>query len=771
MNESLPIVIQDLAYILIVAGITTVLFKKLKQPLVLGYIISGFLAGPHMPYMPTIGDVGACNNWGQIGVIFIMFTLGLEFSFKKIVKMGISPVLCVCMIMASMIGIGNAVGNLFGWSDMDSLFLGGMLSMSSTTIIYKAYDEMQLSHKKFAGTVLSVLILEDIMGILLMVVLSTIAATRQFEGTALINSLVSLGTMLILWFTVGIFVLPLLFKRYKRYMNQETLMIVSLALCFILVILSNKAGYSPAFGAFMMGSILAETVEAEQIEKSVGPIKDFFGAIFFVSVGMMVSPNIVVQYWMIIVVLVFTIIFGQTIFGTLSYLVTGSSLKDSIYSGFSMTQIGEFAFIIASVGEGLGVTSPKLYPIVVAVSIITTFLTPYMIKAATPVCNFINNHINADVEDGIGFFDSLSSHTISDNRIKAWKRLLTALLYQTVAYSVIAYTFVGVSLAILKPIFNHLFNYLIKYNNIGHWIGNCITAIIIIVCISPFLRAICIRKNHSNEAKFICSQNKFNTIMFQMTFVIRFIICAAIIYTVIDYQSPFSWKIHIPFCVLVLCIMLKSRLVKMVSIKIERIFKQNLTRRENLQKGPGYARMLKGQDLHLTRLVIPELSLWSGMSLSELNLGQNNGVHIAAIVRGRLRINIPGGENKIFSGDILELVGDDDSIESVRQNMIQNTTNIENYPPAEPLKLKKLIISGDSRLVGHTLIDSNIRSQFHCTVIGFEDNEGNLIQTDPHRKIVRHDTIWVVGEYENLELLELITNPPFSINNGEINIK
>ena len=724
-----------------------------------------------MPYMPTIGDVAECRNWGQIGVIFIMFTLGLEFSFKKIVKMGISPVLCVCMIMAAMMGVGNAVGHLFGWGEMDSIFLGGMLSMSSTTIIYKAYDEMQLSHKKFAGTVLSVLILEDIMGILLMVVLSTIAATQKFAGTALINSLLSLGAMLILWFLVGIFLLPLLLKRYRRYMNQETLMIVSLALCFVLVILSCHAGYSPAFGAFMMGSILAETVEAEQIEKAVGPVKDFFGAIFFVSVGMMVSPDIVVEYWMIILVLVTTIIFGQTIFGTLSYLLTGSSLKDSIYSGFSMTQIGEFAFIIAGVGQGLGVTSPKLYPIVVAVSIITTFLTPYMIKAATPVCGFINNHLNTDVEDGIGLLDSISSHEIKDKRLKAWKRLLTAMLYQTVAYSVIAYTFVGASIAILKPLINHIFSHIIYYNNIGHWVGNGLTSIIILVCISPFMRAICIRKNRSMEARYLRNQNRLNSVMLYVTFAIRFIICTAIIYTVVDYQSPLSWKINLGICVFVLCLMIYSRMVKLASIKIERIFKQNLARRENMQQGSGYARMLRGQDLHLTRLTIPELSLWSGMKLSELNIGKNNGVHIAAIVRGRLRINIPGGENKIFSGDVLELVGDDESIENVHQRMLQNTTNIENYPHAEPLRLKKLIISPDSSLVGVKLMESKIRSEFSCTVIGFEDSKGNLMPTDPQRMIYGNDTMWVVGEYENLELLELKTNPPFSIKDGEIKIK
>ena len=371
-----------------------------------------------------------CEQWGQIGVIILMFTLGLEFSFKKIIQMGVSPIICACLIMAGMIGVGNVAGGLFGWNSMDSMFLGGMLAMSSTTIIYKAYDDLGLRHKHFAGNVLSVLIIEDILGILLMVVLSTIAATRRFEGMALMESLFGLSSVLLIWFLVGIYILPILLKRYKRYMNRETLMIVSLALCFLLVLISTHAGYSPAFGAFMMGSILAETVEAEQIEKAVEPVRDLFGAIFFVSVGMMVNPEVLLAYWPVILVLTISIVFGQMIIGTLSYLLTGSSLSDSVHSGFSMVQIGEFAFILAVLGEQLGVTSGKLYPIVVAVSIITTFITPYMIKLSDPVSRMLERNINYGMVSGIkgnihgrkNIFGSMN--VMRKNIIGTWKALL-----------------------------------------------------------------------------------------------------------------------------------------------------------------------------------------------------------------------------------------------------------------------------------------------------------------------------------------------------------
>lgn len=766
MHESLPIIIQDLAYILIVAGFTTVLFKKLKQPLVLGYIVSGFLAGPYMPYMPNIIDTQACNDWGQIGVIFIMFTLGLEFSFKRIVKMGISPILCVCMIMGGMIGVGNAVGNLFHWSTMDSLFLGGMLSMSSTTIIYKAYEELNLSHKKFAGNVLSVLILEDIMGILLMVVLSTIAATRQFQGDALVSSLLTLGSILLLWFLVGVFLLPLILKRYKRYMNQETLMIVSLALCFLLVLLSNKAGYSPAFGAFMMGSILSETSEAEHIEHAVSPVKDLFGAIFFVSVGMMVSPMVIVNYWMEILVLTISIILGQTLIGTSSYLLTGSSLKDSIHSGFSMTQIGEFAFIIASIGEALNVTSPKLYPIVVAVSIITTFLTPYMIKIASPVCNIVSKHINGNIDDGLNLIDNLGSRTISNKIVLAWRRFMMEVTYQTSAYMVLTYAFLGIIFA-LNPVLETLLRYFVASDNyIFYNIVGYIVVIVSLICISPFLRAICIRKNRSVEARYIHQHGRLHRVLLYTTFAVRFAICTGVIYSVVNKKVMMSWQILLLLSIMFLTLILCSRTVKYVSISLERIFKQNLHFRENqVSRHTITTRMLKGSDLHITTLKIPELSLWAGKYLKELDFSHNYDIHIASIVRGHLRLNIPDGNNRVFPGDLLEIVGDDESIEAFRQHLESEVSSSEEYFNKDRLTLKKFVISDKSRFVGQSLKTCGLRHDFHCTVIGFEDSDGNIDRIDANRQIQPNDIIWVVGEFENLMLLELVTDPPVEIIN------
>lgn len=749
MQETLPTLITDLAYILVVAGITTVLFKKLKQPLVLGYIVAGFLAGPYMPYTPTIGDMDECEQWGQIGVIILMFTLGLEFSFKKIIQMGLSPIICACMIMAGMIGVGNIAGAMFGWNGMDSMFLGGMLAMSSTTIIYKAYDDMGLRHKHFAGNVLSVLIIEDILGILLMVLLSTIAATRNFEGMALMESLFGLSSVLLLWFLVGVYLLPILLKRYKRYMNSETLMIVSLALCFLLVVISNKAGYSPAFGAFMMGSILAETVEAEQIEKAVSPVRDLFGAIFFVSVGMMVNPEVLIEYWPVILVLTISIVFGQMIIGTLSYLLTGSSLSDSVHSGFSMVQIGEFAFILAVLGEELGVTSGKLYPIVVAVSIITTFITPYMIKLSDPVSvklqNYVNAYISTEFRSNIyksrfRFGSKIQRKNMNTGIVNAWKSLMQALCYQTVAYLVLSSAFVGFGIAILKPI-------------IGAY---CIP--IVIAFVSPFLRAVVMRKNHSQEVHFLREQGKLHSTLVNLTILARFVFSAGIIYTVIAYNCSLPWYADVFISTIVLGIIIWSRYIKMLSIRIERTFKQNLRRRENSDNG--YSHMLRGQDLHLAKLEVPEMSKWAGKKLSTLNFGRHNNIHIAAIVRGKVRINIPGGENMIFPGDILEIVGDDSSIESIRNKMYTETSKMNEILQAESLVLRKYTLKENSAFIGKTLASSGIRNEYHCTVIGFEDENGNLISPRSDRTIHQMDTIWVVGEYASLKNLKSVIETP-----------
>lgn len=754
--------ISDLALILISASLVTLVFKRLKQPLVLGYIVAGFLAGPHMPYTPSVSDMSSIHTWADIGVIFLMFTLGLEFSFKKIVKMGIGPVIASCSVMFCMMSVGNMVGHLFGWGSMNSLFLGGMLAMSSTTIIYKAFDDLGLRQQKFAGEVLSVLILEDILGILLMVVLSALAVSRQFQGMELVGSLFKLGFFLILWFVVGVYIIPIFLRRTHRFLNKETLLVVSIGLCFLLVVIAGKVGYSSAFGAFMMGSILAETVEAEKIERVVSPVKDLFGAIFFVSVGMLVDPAVLAAYWLPIVVLCIAIIVGQAVFGTTSFLLSGQPLRIAVQGGFSLAQIGEFAFIIASLGISLGVTSDFLYPVVVAVSIITTFFTPYMIRAAQPACRLLERVVPQNVMHRLM---ERGTHTGAQSAVAAtdgvWKRLLMALVSQVGAYLTLSVAVILISFTVLLPLCR---------GALGHWPGNVACGLLTVLVASPFLRAIVMRKNHSDEWKQLRRRSRMNHVGLWVTFGVRYALATAAIYYVINFLSPFWWVWNTFASVLIVALIIASRHVKWVSIKMERVFLQNLRSREvmaqtNTAGEPGYAGRLNSRNIHIAELEVPEDSAWGGCHLRHLGFSHHDGVMIAAIVRGSHRINVPDGDTMIFPGDRIEAIGSDESLQLFQQRMNHELAVLPQT--ASKLLLRRLLVREGSPLIGTALRDSGIRSAYHCMAVGFEDADGNIEPATAERVIVRHDAIWVVGEDDSLHTLLHNMMPPKTAQNSK----
>ncbi|MBO7099029.1 MAG: cation:proton antiporter [Bacteroidaceae bacterium] len=747
--EELPHLIIDLAYILIVAGAVTIIFKKLRQPLVLGYIVAGFLAGPHMTYTPSIMDTTSINDWSQIGVIFLMFTLGLEFSFKRILKMGLQPIIAALLVMTCMISIGSEVGWLFGWSDMDRLFLGGMLAMSSTTIIYKAFDDFGVRLQPFASKVLSVLILEDILGILLMVILSAMAVSRKFEGVELLNSLMQLGFFLLLWFLVGVFIIPIILRRYKNYINSETLLIVSVGLCFMLVVIASSVGYSPAFGAFMMGSILAETTDSERISKSISSLKDFFGAIFFVSVGMLVDPNILVEYWLPIIVITCAVILGQMTLGSLSFLVSGNDPKDSIKCGFSLVQIGEFAFIIASLGESLGVTSKFIYPVVVAVSIITTFFTPYIIKFADPFYKHIEKYIPKTISDNK--FSALRRQRSNVSRRmslgSAWKTLLRGVFMYAIIYLTLCSAILGATYSSLLPLSRQI---------CGHWYGNIVCGVITILLLSPFIRPIIIKKNHSEEAKFLIRFNKFHRLMVRILLVLKFCIGASVVYYTINSLSPLWWLWNLLISIIVTLGIVYNRRIKLISIRIERTFRRNLRSREQTSALPSYGRKLKGRDLQIASFTVPGNTKWGGKTLMQLNFGRTEHIHIAAITRGLQRINIPGGNSKIYPGDIIEIVSDQEGLRSFQNKMLHDVYLLEESNALRnTLSIIQVSISNSSPMCGKTLMDIDFRRRYNCMVVGIEDEKGNLQVTQSQRKFQAGERIWVVGEEADLTMLRM----------------
>ena len=743
----LATLINDLALILICAGVMTLLFKKLKQPLVLGYVVAGFLASPHMPYTPSVMDTANIQTWADIGVIFLLFALGLEFSFKKIVKVGGAAIIAACTIIFCMILLGITVGTGFGWQRMDSIFLGGMIAMSSTTIIYKAFDDLGMRKKQFTGLVLSVLILEDILAIVLMVMLSTMAVRHNFEGSEMLESIGKLLFFLILWFVVGIYLIPELLKRCRKLMSEETLLIVSLGLCFGMVVMAARTGFSAAFGAFIMGSILAETVEAESIERLVKPVKDLFGAVFFVSVGMMVDPAMIVEYALPIIVITLAVIFGQSLFGTLGVLLAGQPLKTAMQCGFSLTQIGEFAFIIASLGVSLHVTSDFLYPIVVAVSVITTFLTPYMIRFAEPASNFVDTHLPVKWKNVLLHYSS-GSQTM--NHESLWKKLILALTRITIVYSIVSIAVVALAFRFLVPLFlEHI---------PGIW-GRLLAAVVIILFISPFLRAIMIKKNHSAEFVTLWNDSRGNRAPLVATIVIRILIAVSFVMFVISGLFKVSVGLLLGVAVLLVIMMILSRQLKKQSIMIERKFFQNLRYRDMRaeymgEKKPEYAGRLLSRDLHLTDFEVPGESAWAGKTLAELNFGKKYGIHVVSILRGRKRINIPGASVRLFPEDKIQVIGTDEELNQFSSEMEKAAILETDVFEKSEMILRQFRVDAHSIFLGKTMRESGIREQYHCLIVGVERGEETLHAPDPHEPFMEDDVVWIVGE--NADVYKLV---------------
>ena len=747
MNE-IPYLVKDLALILMVAGIVTIIFKKLKQPLVLGYIVAGFLVSPHMPYTMSVIDESDIKTWADIGVIFTLFSLGLDFSFKKIVKMGASPIIATVVIVFSMMMLGISVGHGFGWSKMDCIFLGGMLAMSSTTIIYKAFDDMGLRQQKFAGMVMSVLILEDILAIVMMVMLSAIAEGSNPDGEQMLGSIVKIGFFLVLWFIVGIFAIPWFLRSVRKLVNNETLLIVALGLCCGMAVLSTKVGFSSAFGAFVMGSILAETVEAEKIIKLVEPVKNLFGAIFFVSVGMLVDPKILVEYALPILALVCTILVGQAILGTLGFMLGGESLKSAMRCGFSMSQIGEFSFIIASLGLSLGVISNFLYPVVVAVSVITTFLTPYMIRLATPTYLVMEKHLPDKLINVLNHF--AMSHPSTTQQSK-WKSLLKQMTINTVAYSILSAAVITLMFTFVLPFMRSLFP--------GwrlHWYANAITGLLTIIIIAPFLRAIVMKKNHSNEWRRLWVESSINRIPLLFTIFVRFVIALGFIFYICNYLTRFTNALMIIIGVVVVSLMIASRWTKKRSIKMERVFIHNLRSRDimaqvNGEKKPLYEGHLLDRDIHISEFEVPVDSTWGGKSLQQLHLRQRFGIDMSSIMRGSQRLNIPNGETIIFPGDKLQVIGNDEQLQKFATSIAQDIYPEDLEIEKREMKLRQLIISSKSEFCGKSLIESGIRDKYNCMVVGLEEGQENLTKIAPSYVFQKGDILWIVGEESDLQ--------------------
>jgi CPA2 family monovalent cation:H+ antiporter-2 len=739
--------IADLALILICAGAMTLIFKRLHQPLVLGYIVAGFLASPNMPYMPSVTDMENVHLWSDIGVIFLLFALGLEFSFRKIMRMGAAPIIAASTIILCMMSVGFATGSAFGWGRMDSIFLGGMLAMSSTTIIFKAFEDLGLRQQRFASMVLSVLIIEDILAIVLMVVLSTLAVSQQFEGQQMVGSILKLVFFLVLWFVVGIYIVPSFLRMVKPLMSRETLLIVALGLCFGMVVLANAVGFSPAFGAFIMGSIFAETIEAETIENLVNPVKDLFGAIFFVSVGMMVDVALIGQYIVPILCIIAAIMLGQTLFGTCGFLLAGLPLRTSMQCSFSLTQIGEFAFILATLGTSLGVTSDFLYPIVVAVSVFTTFTTPYMIRLAVPAYNGLSRHLPKRLTALLDRYTGGAPTVVGqDNH---WRDYIVGVARTLIIYGVLCVAMLSLTLGFVAPLFDRFIP--------SPW-NKYITALAALLAMSPFLRAVMMKHGHTEAFKALWTDSRFNRAPLIAVQLLRIVVGAAFVSYVIGRTMEWGGWWALTMIVLILFAIIANRSLQKQGQRLEQTFTDNLTRREREEERksqkPKFAGRLVERDIHLAEVTVPIGTSWAGKTLAQLNLGRRHGVHVVSVIRGARRINIPSGQTVILPGDRLQVIGSDDHLASFTRAMDRQAQEAREAVKDEKgeMRLQRLVIDARSPFLGKNIQESGIRQEYHCMVVGLEqEGSASLVAPDTLTPFAVGDVLWVVGEEENLK--------------------
>ena len=740
----------------------TILFKWLKQPVVLGYIVAGFLISSQISLTPTISGTSDIGTWADIGVIFLLFCLGLDFSFKKLIKVGQTSAIAAITIITFMILLGFLVGVSLGWGISNSLLLGGMISMSSTAIIIKAFDDMGLRNQSYTRYVFGILIVEDLIAILLMVLISTLAVSKTFEGESLIMAILKLIFFLVVWLIGGIYFIPIILRKAKKVLNDETLLVFSLGLCFGMVLFAKIVGFSSALGAFVMGSILAETLEAEKIERLVRPLKDTFGAIFFVSVGMMVDFAVITQYIVPIIIITLAIIFGQIIFGTCGLLLANQPLKTAIQSGFCLTQIGEFAFIIAMLGINLKVIDPFIYPVIVAVSVITIFLTPYIMRFSEPAYNFISSHMPESWANAI---ERRSISGKSAHVQNVWYSLLSQIIRIIFIYSVLTIAIELLSIKYFIPFVTSKIE--------GYW-GAIVGAGITILIISPLLRAMVAKKNHSLEYKYLWKTSKYNHAPLLATILLRFFLAATFVYFILlktaelmEINTGFLFIAAFVICAaIIIVLMLRSRRIKLYSITLERKFMHNLNSREYEEKKKTrakevfgkkeLAKSLSAHDLHLVDFEVPQFSKVIGYTLRRMNFHQKHGVYVVSIMRGKQRINIPSAEEVIFPFDKLLVLGTDEQLKSFNETLNTNNEAWVRDTKNTGVVIEQFQISEKSTLAGKSISQSGIKERSKCMVVGIEHEGVTTMNPSPNTVIEQGDFIWIVGEAQKIQ--ELMKN-------------
>ena len=737
MPEELHLV-TELSIILVAAGVFTILSKALKQPLILGYIIAGFLVGPHLGLFPQF-SAEAVHEWSEIGIIFLLFGLGLEFSFKKLIKVGSSALLTAGVKCIGMMIVGLLAGNAMGWTFMESVFLGGLLSMSSTTIIIKAYDDMGLKKKPYASLIFGSLVVEDLIAVLLLVLLSTMAVSNQFAGGEMLLAIFKLVLYIVLSFVVGIYVIPTLFKKVRKFLSDEILLLVSIGLCFGMVVLANLAGFSSALGAFLMGSILSETFEGEKIEHITSSIKDLFGAIFFISVGMMVDPAVIAEHWLPILIITVVAMVGILFCSTAGALLAGQGLDTAVHAGFSLAQLGEFAFIIAGLGCSLGVMRGFIYPVIIAVSVITTFTTPYMIKAADPVSAWLYRVLPARVLDAITPKRNITSSSAAEK--SEWKVLLKSLFIRILVYSIIL-----IAILIATQFFDRFFDSL--FPQLNAVAGNWIKMVAVLAVMLPFLYGLSVLNSETvnNSARKLLKEKSSNSWPIMSIMAFRALLAMGFVLALVSRY----FDLNVISIALILAAVAGTYFISRFSLhrmtSIEARFMTNLNEKELSERRKmivtaAVKEQMAGYDVHIETNVISADSPFIGRTLREMPFRHTSGVNIIKIKRGSKSIIVPTGDEYIYPGDTLVAVGTSDQLEEFRRSMeFVPEKKVED----ERFVVEKITLGPESYLTGKNLRVARMRDS-GCMVVSVMHS--GVLTTNPKPEYVfeEGDTVWIAG--------------------------
>lgn len=723
--------IADLAWILLLGAIVTLLFKKMKQPVVLGYILAGFLASPKFEYLPSISNLDNISFWADLGIVVLMFSIGLEFSFKKLMNSGSSAIVTALIIITGMTFAGFGVGYILGLNTINCIFLGGMISMSSTTIIMKSLDDLGLRQKKFASLVLAVLIIEDLFAVLMLVLLSSLAM-GDVKGIELLYSIGKLIFFLIIWFLVGVYVIPTFLTKMRSYLNDETLLVVAMGLCFSMAVFSVTCGFSLELGAFVMGSILAGTVMAERMERVIGPVKNLFGSVFFISVGMMVDPHVLTQYWWEILILALVVITGMIIFGTLGMLVTGQNLKVAMESGFTLTQVGEFSFIIASLGMSLGVLNESLYPIIVAVSVLTIFTTPYFIKMADGAYAGVEKHLPR----GLNFLISrYSKQVVDSNETKQlWIAIIKRYVWRILLYSVIL---------LAEILFSRTFLFPVMEVYIPRW-GHLAATVITIAGMLPFLVAMSFSTTKPDERIRLHRSASFYDVPLVAMRIVRYLLALFFItyFTTLAYSSITGWLVG-GGCFILIMVFASTKLMQRYN-RMEERFMNNLNSRENTRLGTNNNLV---DDMHQAYIQIGQCAPFVGDKIKDSRLRDDYGVSISSIQRGDDYMPLPSPMARIFPGDILGVIGSDDQLKKLNEDIEAFEQACCSVAPTQhKAELKSIRLTDSSPIVGMPLGKTNIQKDYYSMIVKVQRGEDEFIQPGADMVLRPGDAIWVVGD-------------------------